>query len=134
MAQHVEPTGVERSLGDLFAQLSRETATLVQQEVGLARAELRGSASRLGKDLGYLVVGGAVLYAGVLVLLATVIIALAYALPWWLSAFLVALAVLLAGSLLVQRGLQALKREQFAPQQTIQTLQEDAKWLKEQTR
>jgi hypothetical protein len=38
------------------------------------------------------------------------------------------------GYFLVQKGLKALKRENLAPRQTIQTLKEDAEWAKEQVR
>jgi hypothetical protein len=138
MAQNIQHTKdelyrkPEPSLGELFGDLTREMSTLVRQEIDLARTELTGKASRLGKDIGFLAVGGAVLYAGLLALIATLIIALAYAMPWWLAALIVGVVVSAAGYALVQRGLSALKREQLAPQQTIATLKEDAQWAKEQ--
>lgn len=125
----------DRSLGELLGDLARESSTLVRQEVELAKAELTQKASRLGKDLGFLAIGGAVAYAGLLAILAAVIILLADAgLPWWLSALLVGLVVAGAGYFLVQKGLQALKREELAPRQTIDSIKEDAQWAKEQVR
>jgi len=52
--------------------------------------------------------------------------------PLWLSALIVGLVVIGAGYFLIQRGLSALKREDFAPRQTITSLQETATWAKEQ--
>ncbi len=123
------------SLGELFAELSRETSTLVRQEVSLAKTELSQKASRVGKDVGFLALGGAVAYAGFLAVVAAVIIGLAaLGLPWWLSALLVGLVVAGLGYLLVQKGLSDIKKADLAPRQTMETLKEDARWAKEQTR
>ena len=125
----------DRSLGELFAELARETSTLVRQEVALARAELSQKAGQVGRDLGFLAIGGAVAYAGLLAIIAAIIIALAtLGLPWWLSALLVGLVVAGIGYFLVQKGLSALKRESLAPQKTLDTLKEDVEWIKEQAR
>jgi len=128
--QQVKP---ERSLGELFGDLTKETSTLVRQEVELAKVELTQKANEVGKDIGFLAVGGAVAYAGLLAILAAIIILLAtIGLPWWLAAALVGLVVAGIGYFLVQRGLTALRRTNMAPRQTIQTLKEDAEWIKEQ--
>lgn len=123
----------DRSLGELFAELARETSTLVRQEMGLARAEMTQKATRVGKDVAFLAIGGAVAYAGVLALLAAVILGLAaLGLPAWLAALIVGLVVVVVGYVLVQRGRDALKREDLAPRQTVETLKEDVAWAKEQ--
>ncbi len=123
----------ERSLGELFGDLARETSVLVRQEVQLAKTEMTQKASAVGKDIGFLAVGGLVAYAGLLALIATLIIILGTLdVPWWLASLIVALVVLGIGGFLVQRGLNALKHESMAPQQTLQTLKEDRQWAKEQ--
>jgi alkylation response protein AidB-like acyl-CoA dehydrogenase len=124
-----------RSLGELFAELARESSTLVHQEIELAKAEMTTKASRAAKDIGFLAIGGFVAYAGLLGILAAVIIGLAAAgLPWWLSALLVGLVVVGVGYMLVQKGLSALKHEDLAPRQTIESIKEDTRWAKEQVR
>jgi xanthine/uracil permease len=78
-------------------------------------------------------VGGLVAYAGLLAILAAIIIGLATAgLAWWLSALVVGIVVALIGGALVQRGLAALKHADLAPRQTMQTLKEDTQWAKDQ--
>lgn len=47
----------DRSLGDLIADLTSDVSTLMRQELALAKAELRQSASEAGKGAGML--GGA---------------------------------------------------------------------------
>jgi hypothetical protein len=120
----------DRSLGDLFAELSRETTTLVRQEMALAKAEMTQKASEVGKDVGFLAVGGAIAYAGLLAILAAVILALALILPWWLAAAIVGVVVAGAGYLLVQKGMNNLKRTDLAPRQTVDTLKGDIEAIK----
>ncbi len=124
----------DRSLGELFTELAQETSTLVRQEVNLAKTEVSQKASRAGKHIGTLAAGGAVAYAGLLAILAGVIVLLDEVMPLWLSALLVGLVVAGVGYFLVRRGLDALKREDLAPRQTIETLKEDQQWAKDQTR
>ncbi len=124
----------DRSLGELFAELAQETSTLVRQEVNLAKTEVSQKASRAGKHIGTLAAGGAVAYAGLLAILAGVIVLLDEVMPLWLSALLVGLVVAGVGYFLIRRGLDALKREDLAPRQTIETLKEDQQWAKDQTR
>jgi xanthine/uracil permease len=123
----------ERSLGDLFSDLSRETTTLVRQEVQLAKAELSQSATEAARGIGMLVAGGAVAYAGLLFVLLAIVFGLIEA-GWdaWLSALVVGVVVVAIGAFLVLRARESLKPANLAPQKTVETLKEDAEWAKEQ--
>jgi len=123
-----------RSLGELFSALAADTGTLVRQEVELAKTEMTQKATRVGKDIGFLLAGGAVAYAGFLAILAAIAIGLGQlGLPWWVATLLVGLVVAAIGGFLVMRGISALRQETPLPQQTIDTLKEDAEWAKAQT-
>ncbi len=61
-----EQKAASTSLGDLLGEVSRDISTLMRQEVELAKAELKQSASRAGKGAGLL--GGAG-YAGAMAVL-----------------------------------------------------------------
>lgn len=134
MAHPTQQDKENRSLGELFGELSQETTTLVRQEVALAKAELSQKASEVGKDIGFLAAGGAVAYAGLLAIIAAAIFALANAVPTWLSALIVGVVVIAVGAFLVFRGIDNLKKEGLAPQRTIQSIQEDTTWAKTQTK
>lgn len=121
----------ERSLGELFADLSRQTSQLIHQEMALAKSEMSEKATQIGKIVGFIAAGGVILYAGFLALLTTIIILIARVLPWWLSALIVGVVVVAIGAILVDMGLQKLKHLNPAPQQTIETLKEDQRWMKE---
>ena len=132
----------DRSLGDLFAELATETSQLVRQEVALAQTEITNKATRVGKQVGYLVVGGAVGYAALLVVLAAVTMGLGRiiaSLTGWteltsaaLAALIVAVIVGIVAYSLVMSALAKLRETSLAPNQTIESVKEDAQWLKNQ--
>ena len=122
----------ERSLGDLFSELAGETGTLVRQEVAFAQAELTHKATKAGKNIGYLVVGGAVGYAAALAIIAGVILLLAVVIPAWLAAMLVGIVIGGVAYFMITSGLEQLKKTDPLPRNTIETLKEDAKWLKKE--
>ncbi len=132
----------ERSLGDLFSELASETSTLVRQEVALAQTELTAKATKVGTNVGFLVAGGAVGYTALLVILAAVVIGstqlISYLSGWqtitsaWIAAAIVGLVVGIVAYVLVTRALAKLKETELAPRQTVETLKEDAEWLKNQ--
>ncbi len=122
----------ERSLGELFGDLARDMGVLVHQEVGLATTEMTHKVTHAARELAMIGVGALVAYAGLLALLAALIIGLeATGLYWWQSALLVGFAVAGLGAVLVRRGLTALKNMDPAPRETLETLKEDAQWAKD---
>ncbi len=123
----------DRSLGELFSELTRQMSALVRQEVNLAKAEMTQKARDTGKDAGYLAVGGAVAYAGFLIILVGLMLLLGIWIPMWISALIVGVIVAGVGAFLVQRGRDRLTKRSLAPQQTVDTLKETAQWAKEQT-
>lgn len=125
----------DRSLGELFTELTNQVATLVRQEVELARTEMTAKATRAGRDVALVVAGGAIAYGGFLALLGAVgYLLFTIGLPIWLSFLLVGVAAAAAGYVLIQRGRQALQVQALTPDRTIRTLKEDAEWAKDQTK
>ncbi|HEX5159764.1 MAG TPA: phage holin family protein [Ktedonobacterales bacterium] len=125
----------EASLGDLFTRLTQDMSRLIRQEVQLARREVTDKATDIGKNIGMLAAGGAVAYGGYLFLLGALVYGLIslFALPVWLSFLIVGVLAAVVGFILIQRGIDALKRTQLTPQQTVDTLKEDVAWAKDQT-
>jgi hypothetical protein len=124
-----------RSLGELLSELSRETATLLRQEVALARNELTGSLAHVGRHAALIVGGGALAYAGLLAIVAGIVLVLIRAgIAPWAAALLAGIGVLALGYVLVQQGLAALRRDQLTPVATIDTMKENAEWAKNQLR
>ena len=123
----------DKSLGDLFGELSRDTADLVRKEVQLARTELSARASRMARHGVYIAVGAFVAYAGLLAIVAALVIVLeVMGLTWWASALIVGIVVALVGYLVAQRGISGLQHDSLTPTETIETLKENAAWAKGQ--
>ena len=124
----------ERSLGELFAELARDTSSLVRQEVDLAKTEVTQKATRAGRHIGMIGAGAAVAYAGLLAVVAAVILGIGLFIPLWLSALIVGIAVAIVGYVVIQSGLSALKRADLTPHETIESLKEDTEWAKDQVK
>jgi len=115
------------------SQLSRETSQLVKKEVELASTEMTAKVRKASVHVGAIAAGGALALAGVLVLLAAIVIRLPPPrVPAWLSALIVALGTMAIGYLFINNGLSALRGTSVVPTQTVQTLKEDAKWTTRQ--
>jgi len=128
MADHQD----QRSLGELLSELSRETGTLVRKELELATTEMTAKAREAVVDMGLTAAGGALAHAGLLVLLAALVIGLTeLGLQAWLSALIVAVLTMGIGYLLVNRGI-ARMRKITAPRQTIESIKETVAWTTEQ--
>jgi len=123
----------DRPLGELFTDLVQDTGTLVRQEVQLAKAELTQSAAQAGRAVGLMVAGGAVAYAGLLAIIAAVILLLWHnGLSDWTAALVVGVVVVLIGVVLLMRGRSMLQAESLTPQRTVESLKADTAMVKEQ--
>ena len=120
----------ERSIGELFAELASDTTTLVRQEVALARIEITRTANRVGKNVGVLVIGGAIAYAALLSAMAALIMVLGGIMPMWAGAMLVAAVFAALSYGLISKSIRALREVDLTPRQTMETLREDAQWMK----
>lgn len=124
----------DRTLGELFSELTDEARTLVRQEIALAKLEVRDKATRSGRYVGLAAGGGLIAYVGLMALVAGVILLLGTFMPVWLSALIVGVVIAAVGYSLVQKGIKGLKTMNFSLERTVETLQEDKRWLKEEMR
>ena len=124
----------DRSLGELFGELSSETSTLIKKEIELARHELTRSAQTYARNSMLVGVGGLLAYAGFIVLLMGVASLLVrFGLAADLSFLLVGLATLTLGAVVGWQAFQSLRKVSVVPERTVETIREDVEWAKEQT-
>jgi hypothetical protein len=124
----------ERSIGELFGQLTQDMTLLFRQELQLARTEMSDKVSHVTSNLVSVLAGGFVAYIGGLALVAALILGLhelANISPW-VSALIVGALFAIAGYVMLNRGLKELKRVDLAPRRTVESLKEDVQWAKEQ--
>ena len=131
----------ERSIGELFGQLTQDMTLLVRQEVQLARTEMTEKLSKLTTNLISVGAGGFVAYLGGLALMAALILAIRdlanISLAW--SALIVGGILAIIGYVMLQRGLKELKQVELAPRRSVenikddvQSIKDDVQWAKEQ--
>lgn len=122
----------ERSLGDLFGDLSTRASLLVRQEMQLAKVEMKQKAAAASKDISLIVAGAVLGNAALLALVAALIVGLANYMDAWLAALLVGAVLAIIAGILAYTGIQALRAMDPAPEGTIETLREDKEWLTRQ--
>jgi hypothetical protein len=123
----------DRSIGELFGQLSQDMTLLVRQEIQLARSEISEKLSRFTTNLVSVVAGGFVAYVGGLALVAALILALhdLANISLAVSSLIVGAVLAIAGYLMLKRGLSELKRVDIAPRRTVENIKEDVQAIKE---
>jgi uncharacterized membrane protein YqjE len=124
------PASAEPQLGDLFRQLAQDSATLVRQEMALAKAELRDNVKSVARDTAKIAVGAVLAAVGALVLVLFLVLLLGSALNhYWLGALIVGVLFVAIGGFLAMNAMKRLKQDTITPDQTLQTLKEDKQWL-----
>ena len=126
----------ERSIGELFGQLTQDLGLLVRQEAQLAKTEVQAKVSRATGDLVSLATGGIVALIGALALTAAVILLLVdpIGLNPWLAALLVGAVMAGIGYVMLKGGLRDLKQIDPAPRRSVESIKEDIQLAKEARR
>ena len=103
----------------------------MHQEVQLAKLELGEKASTMRKGVVLVVGGGLLAYGAFLTVVAAIVLALiATGLPSWVAALIAAVVLGAIGYLLIHSGITSLRPQHLNPHHTIDTLKEDAQWLR----
>jgi hypothetical protein len=122
---------VERSLGELFSDLSQQMSALLRQEMLLARKEMADKMAGVGRDAAWAGIGAALGHTALLAATAAVVLLLMrLGLQAWVSAAIVAATLGIVAFVLVQGRLSALRRRDIRPMQTINSLKELSQWAK----
>lgn len=123
----------DQHLGELFKQLSNDLSTLVRQELNLAQAEMTAKGRQAGLGAGMFGVAGIVALLALGCFSAFVIALLATGMETWLAALIVTAVYGLLAGVLALLGKSRLSRATPAvPEQTMETVKEDAQWAKTQ--
>ncbi len=98
----------------------------------MAVGEVSKNVSIAGKDSRLVAIGASIAYAGFLLVLAAAVIALSAFIPLGWAALAVGCAVMLAGATAILIGKKRLREGEFLPRDTLKTLKEDTKWMRNQ--
>jgi len=125
----------DQPLADLLRQLSQETATLVRQEIELAKAEVTQKGKTAGVGVGIVGAAGVVALLALGALTACLVLVLDIWMPAWAAALIVAVVLGGAAAFLGLRGKEKVQEAGApVPEQTVETVKEDIEWAKNPTR
>ena len=125
----------ERSAAELLKQLSDQTATLVRQELELAKVELTAKGKEAGVGAGMFGAAGMLGLYALGALTAAVILALSLAVDGWVAALIVAVVYGAVAGILALSGKGRVQRSvPPAPEQTVQTVREDVEYTRERVK
>ncbi|MFH8934040.1 phage holin family protein [Streptomyces griseosporeus] len=125
--------GGDRSVGQLLSQVTSDLQTLFRQEVELAKAEVRQEATKAGKAAG--MYGGAG-FAGYMVLLflsLAAVLGLANVMDGGWAALIVTAVWAVVAAVLYARGRAQMRAVSPKPEQTVETMKENAQWARHPT-
>lgn len=109
----------------LLRRLTDELSTLLRQELALATTEISRSMRVMLAGTASVAVGGAVLFTGLLAMLAAAVLGLATVLHPWLAALVIGAAVALIGIVLVLLGIRSFNPNTLKPARTAESLRRD---------
>ena len=121
----------DKPLGELVQDLSRQTSTLIRQEMRLAQAELTEKGKHASKGAGMFGGAGAVALYGVGALVAAAVLGLATVLEPWIAAAAIGFGLLVVAGILALTGKKELDEAgPPKPEQAIESVQRDIDTVK----
>jgi Putative Actinobacterial Holin-X, holin superfamily III len=123
----------ETSVGELIGNISDDLSRLFRQEVELAKAELKQEATKAGKAAGMLGGAGFAGYLAVVLLSFALVFGLGNVMDLGWAALIVAVIWGVIGAVLYANGRKKLKTVDPVPHRTVDTIKEDAQWMKNPT-
>lgn len=115
----------DKSLTGLLRQLTHDITSLFTKELALAKVEVSHSIHEAKAGAISAVIGGSVLYAGILFLLLGGVLALGQVVELWLASLIVGGVVALIGAIMVASGKKKLQASSFKPTHTMDAIEKD---------
>jgi uncharacterized membrane protein YqjE len=123
-----------RSLAQILQDIVNHLSNIIRSELRLLQTEVRQDVTHYVKASSFVGIAGAFVFYAVGFLLLSAVYALQSVISPWLSALLVAMGVGIAAAVLYLIGRNKLTQASLRPDKTIQSLEENVKWFKRQTR
>jgi putative superfamily III holin-X len=121
----------ERTIGQLFAQVTEDLSVIVRKEIQLAKTEVSAQLGIAGKGVGMLVGAGVVaLYGLGLLLIAIAFGLVALGLPIWAGFLIVAVVLFILTGILALIGRKALTQVNPRPERAIANAQQTVEIVK----
>src|SRR5512133_3625567 len=124
-----------RSIGTLLRDLAEGSATLVRDEVRLAKIEIGDVVAGIGRGTMFVAAGAVLALVGGLSTVAGIVLLVGDQwLPadlYWVAALIILLITSGLAVGLAKRGVALVSPSRIAPNETVTTLKEDKEWLRQ---
>lgn len=122
-----------RSIGELLGDISDDLSRLFRNEVELAKSEMKTEAAKAGRAAGMFGAAGLAGHLALIMLSVAVMFALGAAMPLGWAALIVAVLWAISAAVLYSTGRTKMRQVDPVPRRTVETIKEDAEWLKHPT-
>jgi hypothetical protein len=129
----------EEPVADLIKDLRDETVVMIRQQIELAKTETSEKVSKMANNSVSLAIGGLVLYAGFLFVLAgltflgyigLIAAGVSPVISLWLMPLITGAIACVVGGLMVSKSLKTFKNTSVVPEKMVNSLKEDRQWIK----
>ena len=130
------PYNSEPTLAQLMSGLVNDTKLLLRQELALAKHEFHQEVHKTKTALTCLGAGIGIAAIGGLLFIVMLVHLLNYLTNWplWICYGIVGGVCVIAGAALLYRGKQQISQIDVVPQQTVETMKENVRWIRKKAK
>ena len=121
----------DRSLGQIFKELTADLSTLFRSEIALLKLEFKDTVSKLGGGAAMFAAAAFLAIFGIGFLFVTIVLGLVrLGVPAWLSALIVTLVLFAAAAVFAIMGKKKFAQVNFVPNESVQQIKTDIESIK----
>ncbi|HZQ52325.1 MAG TPA: phage holin family protein [Bryobacteraceae bacterium] len=124
---------VNRPMGAILHDVAEDVAAMVRSEIKLAKTELSSQVKQISEALPMLISGAVFGFCALGLLLTTGVLAIGLVLPFWAAAAILFGVTAIIAAVLLSVG-KSMLGKLHGPERTVQTLKENAEWVKSQAK
>ena len=128
--QYVDADQAEKeTVVSLLRRLMDDVSKLFRQELALATAEISQSLTKILAGTASVAIGGAILFAAFLVLLASAVLGLSNVMEPWLAALIIGVIVGVVGYVMLHKGIKTFNPAELKLTRSPESLRQDKEVL-----
>jgi len=121
----------DRSLGQIFKELTADLSTLFRSEIALLKLEVKDTVAKLGGGTAMFAIAAFLAIFGLAFLFVTIALGLIrLGVPAWLSTLIVTVVLFAAAGALAMMGKKKFSEVNFVPNESVQQIRNDIESIK----
>jgi len=124
-------TESDRSLGQIFKELTADLSTLFRSEIALLKLEVKDTVAKLGGGTAMFAIAAFLAIFGLGFLFVTIVLGLIrLGIPAWLSTLIVTVILFVGAGVLAMMGKKKFAAVNFVPNESVQQIKADIESIK----